>query len=369
MTARAEAGLWYPPEAVSTMGTLPKVAAVDLFCGAGGLSYGMKQAGIDIAAGIDSDPSCKHPFEANVEAKFHKEDVASISSDFVDLLFPENCVRILAGCAPCQPFSSYSGRWNRSKGDEWKLLARFGELIADLQPEIVTMENVPRLEKHPIFNEFLDALEDSGYYPCFKRVVRCADYGVPQTRRRLVLLASRLGSIELTPPTHEQSEHITVRDAIQHMDWIGPGEVSSSDPLHKASGMSETNIERIRHSSPGGTWRDWDAGLRAGCHRRATGKTYSGVYGRMMWDRPGPTITTQFHGFGNGRFGHPVQDRALSLREGALLQTFPDDYSFASGDQEIQIAPVARLIGNAVPVKLGEAIGASIVTHVECAYG
>ena len=329
----------------------------------------MKQAGIDIVAGIDIDPACEYPFEANVEAEFHKEDVARISSEFVDSLFPDNCVRILAGCAPCQPFSSYSSGKSREENRHWKLLSKFGELITDLQPEIVTMENVRRLQSFPIFGEFIGTLEKSGYHPCYREVVRCADYGVPQTRRRLVLLASRLGSIELTPPTHASSAHVTVRDAIRHMDRIEAGRASLSDPLHKASAMSGTNLQRIRSSRPGGTWRDWDAGLRAACHRKATGKTYSGVYGRMRWDQPGPTVTTQFHGFGNGRFGHPEQDRALSLREGALLQTFPQDYSFLPEDEDVEIAPVARLIGNAVPVKLGEAIGASIVAHVESVHG
>ena len=359
----------FSSDAASSMRTSTKLAAVDLFCGAGGLSYGMKQSGIEIVAGIDIDPACKHPFEANVKAKFYEKDVADVSSEFVGSLYPENSVRILAGCAPCQPFSSYSSRKSREMNRHWRLLAKFGELIADLQPEIVTMENVRRLRSHPIFGEFVDTLEESDYHTGYREVVRCADYGVPQTRRRLVLLASRLGSIELTPPTHEPGEHVTVRDAIRHMHPIEAGGACPLDTLHKASGMSEKNLKRIRSSSPGGTWRDWDGGLQAICHTKATGKTYPSVYGRMRWDTPAPTVTTQFHGFGNGRFGHPVQDRALSLREGALLQTFPRDYSFVPEGREIQIAPVARLIGNAVPVKLGEAIGASIVTHVENVYG
>ena len=347
---------------------IPRLAAVDLFCGAGGLSYGMQQAGIEIAAGIDIDPACKYPFEENVKAKFYENDVADISSEFVASLFPENSVRILAGCAPCQPFSSYSIGRSREKYRRWNLLSKFGELIADLKPEIVTMENVRRLQTHPIFGEFLDTLDESGYHPnYFREVVRCADYGVPQTRRRLVLLASRHGRIELTRPTHDPPKHVTVKDSIESMEPIEAGGASPADPMHKASAMSETNLQRIRSSRPGGTWRDWDEGLRAACHRKVTGKTYSGVYGRMSWDRPGPTVTTQFHGFGNGRFGHPEQDRALSLREGALLQTFPHDYSFVPENEAVQIAPIARLIGNAVPVRLGEAIGASIVTHVSSA--
>ena len=345
-------------------GGTPRLSAVDLFCGAGGLSYGMQQAGIEIVAGIDIDPACRYPFEKNVKSKFYKNDVADVSSEFVASLFPDNSVRILAGCAPCQPFSSYSIGRSREKYRQWNLLSKFGELIAALKPEIVTMENVRRLQTHPIFCEFLETLEESGYHPNYYReVVRCADYGVPQTRRRLVLLASQLGSIRLRPPTHKPNEHVTVRSAIRHVDEIEAGGTSWSDPLHKASAMSATNLRRIRSSRPGGTWRDWDKELRAACHRKVTGKTYSGVYGRMSWDRPGPTVTTQFHGFGNSRFGHPEQDRALSLREGALLQTFPQDYSFVPENEVVQIAPIARLIGNAVPVRLGEAIGASIVTH------
>ena len=196
-------------------------------------------------------------------------------------------------------------------------------------------------------------------------VVRCANYGVPQTRRRLVLLASRLGDINLIPPTHDRHEFVTVRDSIQNLDEIKAGDQSTADHLHKSSGLSDKNLERIRSSNPGGTWRDWDAELQAACHSRKSGRSYPSVYGRMQWEEPAPTITTQFHGYGNGRFGHPTQDRALSLREGAILQTFPDHYSFVPDGEPVHIAPVARLIGNAVPVQLGRAIGSSIVAHLD----
>ncbi len=342
--------------------------AVDLFCGAGGLSYGMKHAGITIRAGIDIDPACKHPFEANVEAAFYEKDVAALSPRFVESLFPANVIRILAGCAPCQPFSSYSNR-RFERDAQWQLLPKFGEMVTALQPEIVTMENVPRLRGYAVFDEFQAALRNAGYY-CDYSVVHCADYGVPQSRRRLVLLASRLGPIQMIPPTHADSDSVTVRDAIQHLPHIEAGQASPLDPLHKSSGLSAANLARVQHSKPGGTWRDWadsasGQDLRADCHVKQSGKTYPSVYGRMEWDRPAPTITTQFHGYGNGRFGHPVQDRAISLREGALLQTFPRDYSFVPTGESVQITSVARLIGNAVPVKLGEAVGRSIVAHLE----
>jgi DNA (cytosine-5)-methyltransferase 1 len=337
--------------------------AVDLFCGAGGLSYGMKHAGITISAGIDIDPACKHPFEANVEADFYEKDVAELSPQFVESLFPENSVRVLAGCAPCQPFSSYSNR-SLERDAQWQLLPKFGEMVTALQPEIVTMENVPRLREYAVFDEFQAALRNAGYFYDYS-VVRCAEYGVPQSRRRLVLLASRLGPIQMVPPTHTESDFATVKNSIQHMPPIEAGQASPSDPLHRSSALSAQNLARIQHSKPGGTWRDWGQELRADCHVKQSGKTYPSVYGRMEWDRLGPTITTQFHGYGNGRFGHPVQDRAISLREGALMQTFPKEYSFIPAGESVQISSVARLIGNAVPVKLGEAIGKSIVAHLE----
>ena len=339
-------------------------SAVDLFCGAGGLSYGLKQAGIEPIAGIDVDPNCQHPFEVNVDAAFYERDVASLKSDFVESLFDAKQPRILAGCAPCQPFSSYTN--NRGvQQRKWKLLSKFGELVADLEPEIVTMENVPRLETHREFSKFLRVLEKARYGYKY-HIVRCADYGVPQTRNRLVLLASKLGEIDMIPPTHTGNDQRTVRDTIGELDAIEAGDALDSDPLHKSSGLSPTNLDRIRESRPGGSWEDWkDKTLLAECHTRDSGQTYKGVYGRMEWDKLAPTITTQFNGFGNGRFGHPIQDRAISLREGALLQTFPADYSFVPEGQPIRIGHIARLIGNAVPVKLGEAIGKSISSHVE----
>ena len=346
------------------MADTKKPVAVDLFCGAGGLSYGMQQAGIEIVAGIDIDPACQHPFETNVGATFHHKDIGQLSTEFLGSLFKDDTVKILAGCAPCQPFSSYSSR-RLDKAQQWSLLTKFGELVSELKPDIVTMENVPRLRKYSVYKTFIKTLEREDYkINVGDRVVRCADYGVPQNRRRLVVLASRLGEIELVAPTHSVGTFVTVRKTIEGLDEIEAGTTAESDRLHKSSGLSETNLQRIRSSEPGGTWRDWDEELKSPCHVEDSGKTYPSVYGRMEWDSPAPTITTQFHGYGNGRFGHPEQDRAISLREGALLQTFPVDYSFVPEGDSVRISTVASMIGNAVPVKLGKAIGSSIQAHL-----
>lgn len=337
------------------------VVAIDLFCGAGGLSRGLQDGGVRVVAGIDVDPACRYPYEANIGADFREEDVTGLSAESVETLFPAEGVRVLAGCTPCQPFSTYTRTRAERKG-EWELLAKFGELVASIKPEIVTMENVPRLERHQSFSDYVGVLEEAGYHCSFEKV-RCIEYGIPQMRERLVLLASTLGVIELLSP--EEPTAVTVRDAIGHLSPITAGESSADDAVHKASTLASQNMKRIRSSRPGGTWRDWEPDLRAPCHRKQSGQTYPGVYGRMEWDAPAPTITTQFHGYGNGRFGHPEQDRAISLREGALLQTFPEEYAFAPEGASVPVSTVARMIGNAVPVKLGEVIGRSIMAHLE----
>ncbi len=183
-------------------------------------------------------------------------------------------------------------------------------------------------------------------------------------RPMTVLLASTLGPIELLPPARSQKRPQSVRDAIGSLHPLRAGQADRRDPLHQCSELSDKNMRRMQASRPGGTWRDWPIRLKADCHNRDSGRTYPSVYGRMSWDRPAPTITTQFYGFGNGRFGHPEQDRAISLREGAILQSFPKSYRFVEAGQTIHKKKIGRLIGNAVPVKLGRVIGNSIKLHV-----
>jgi DNA (cytosine-5)-methyltransferase 1 len=234
-------------------------------------------------------------------------------------------------------------------------------MVRKLQPDLVTMENVPQLPKHKIFDEFLGAFE--GYYT-WHGVVACEQYGVPQRRRRLVFLASRLGPISLIPPTHSKNPK-TVWETIGGLRKINAGEADWLDPLHASASLSELNLQRIRQSSPGGSWLDWEEELRADCHRKDSGKSFGSVYGRMSWDEPAPTMTTLCYGFGNGRFGHPEQDRAISLREAAMFQTFPKKYKFVTKDEVVSFKTVGRLIGNAVPVRLGEVIAMSIAKHIK----
>ena len=344
---------------------MPKITAVDLFCGVGGLTHGLAKSGISVKAGIDIESSCRYAYEANNKAKFIEADVEDLSSGSLAELFAGAELSLLAGCAPCQPFSSYSqGDRGRAGSNDWRLLQSFGRLVREVQPDLVTMENVPQLHKHEIFDGFLKDLKG---YAVKWGVVECMGIGIPQARKRLVLIASRLGDeyLEIPAPTKNQR---TVRQTIEALPRLSAGERHPEDPLHSAPALSDTNMKRIRASVPGGTWRDWDPSLRAACHVKETGATYPSVYGRMEWDKPSPTITTQSFGYGSGRFGHPEQDRAISLREAAMLQTFPRNYKFVGPDEIPRFNVLGRLIGNAVPVDLAKSIGKILIKHA-AAYG
>jgi DNA (cytosine-5)-methyltransferase 1 len=340
-----------------------EASVVDIFCGAGGLSHGFSQQGFKIAGGIDIDEDCRYPFETNNEAPFIRRDVTKLAAKEVNDLFDRKKTRVLVGCAPCQPFSTYN---QKNDDPKWRLLTKFGDLIADVQPDILSMENVPRLlnfKDGRIFKNFLQQLRDADYHIAWD-VLYGPDFGLAQTRSRLVLLASKLGPIKLPAPTH-RGRYRTVRQEIGGLRKLSHGGADNKDLLHRCSKLSPVNERRIAAAKPGGTWRDWNKKLLADCHKAETGRGYSSVYGRMEWDAPSPTITTQFYGFGNGRFGHPEQDRALSLREGALLQGFPPGYEFVPPGERLHFKTIGRLIGNAVPVKLAAAIARAVKDHIE----
>jgi DNA (cytosine-5)-methyltransferase 1 len=339
-------------------------SVVDLFCGAGGLSHGFKNEAFKIAAGIDIDETCRFPYEANNDAPFLRKDVGKLTAKEIEDLFIPRTKRVLVGCAPCQPFSTYN---QKNEDPNWNLLHAFGDVIEASGPDVVSMENVPRLlafRGGAVFNAFVAKLEAAKYEVAWD-VLYGPDFGLAQTRSRLVLLASREGPIAMPKPTHDAASHRTVQDEIGTLPPLTHGQVDECDALHRASRLSETNARRIASAKPGGTWRDWDQELVAECHKASTGKGYSSVYGRMSWAAPSPTITTQFYGFGNGRFGHPDQDRALTLREGALLQGFPRDYQFVAPGEQVHFKRVGRLIGNAVPVTLASAIARAVRIHLE----
>lgn len=348
-----------------------KISAIDIFCGIGGLSYGLKKSGVPIVAGVDLDDSCKYAFEENVNGDFLSIDIADLSGDEIMKKYwgDDKSIKVLVGCAPCQPFSTHTNKnKNKQNSNKWYLLDEFRRLIDETNPEIVSMENVPNLANQQIFKDFIKFLIGNEYFVSFSNVF-CPDYGIPQKRRRLVLLASKYGEIQLIPKTHTPENYVTLKQAIGNLPPVIAGEICESDPLHRSRKLTGINLKRIKASKPNGTWLDWNDDLILACHKRTTGKTYKAVYGRMSWDEPSSTITTQFNNFGTGRFGHPTQNRALTIREAAILQTFPTDYKFYKTKGEINIKKLGIYIGNAVPVDLGFIIGRSILVHLEGHYG
>lgn len=347
------------------IGNEPPVEVVDLFCGIGGLSYGLKSQGLVIKGGFDLDSTCKFAYEHNIGAPFFYKDIKALLGKDIKALYSRRSIKVLAGCAPCQPFSSYSHKKDKDP-NKYDLLYEFGRLVKEVLPDYVTMENVGQIisfKLKPVFPDFLKTLEEANYQ-VFWSVVYCPQYGIPQTRRRLVLLAAKKGNIGLIPPTHTKKEYLTVADAIKDLPPVKSGERCPSDPLHRAIALTPRNLARISATPYGGSWKDWPDGLILECHKRKEGRSFGSVYGRMRWEEPSPTMTTECTGYGNGRFGHPVQDRAITPREAARFQTFPDSYLFFEDEERVSITKAARYIGNAVPPKLGEVIALSLLQYI-----
>lgn len=340
-------------------------SVIDLFCGIGGLSHGFMLEKFNLLAGVDFDGTCRYAFEVNNKSQFLERDLTITHSHEIESLYPRKDVKILVGCAPCQAFSTLSQKYKEN--DKWKLLYSFARFIKDIRPEIVSMENVPNLLRYSsgaVFNDFLATLKKQKYHINFA-VVNAADYGVPQNRNRLILIASKYGMVPFIDAKKFAMRRMTVRDAIGHLPEIADGESHPSDVIHRARKLSALNKKRIIATKEGGGWNDWPEHLQLECHKKETGRTFRSVYGRMSWDDIAPTLTTQCTGLGNGRFGHPEQDRAISLREAALLQSFPASYKLIDPSKPFVPTILERHIGNAVPVSLGRMIAKSIKNHLK----
>lgn len=334
---------------------------VDLFCGIGGLTSGLQDAGLNVVAGIDLDNKCKYAFEVNNDSIFIHKNIKDVTGEEIVSLFKDDPIKILVGCTPCQPFSNHQkNKYDRKSHKDWGLLNDFLRIVKETMPTIVSMENVPSLEKESIFKEFVNGLKNLGYHVKYE-VHNTYEFGMAQRRYRLLLLASLIGDIEFVD---DKEPGKTVRDIIGHLPEVKMGEPHHLDRYHVSSSLSKLNLKRIQSSFPGGTWKDWDEELLPNCYKKETGKTYKSVYGRMDYESISPTLTTQFNSYGTGRFGHPEQDRAITIREGALLQSFPEDYIFVPDTEKVQVNVLARQIGNAVPPRLGLHIGRSIVAHL-----
>ncbi|MDR2038695.1 MAG: DNA cytosine methyltransferase [Bacteroidales bacterium] len=346
-------------------------AVVDLFCGIGGLTHGFVKEHFNVSAGVDFDETCRYAYEVNNKAQFVYKDVTKLTATELNSLYPKNKRKILVGCAPCQPFSIFNYKNNnnaekQAEDTKWKLLYSFADLIEATQPEIISMENVPQLRNFnggKVFGDFVKRLEKNGFKISYG-IYNAQDYGVPQRRKRLILLASKYSKFELIPPTHKDN-YMTVQQAIGHLPEIKDGEHSETDFLHYARKLTDLSRKRIKATPEGGGWQDWDESLLLECHKKEGGQMYRSVYGRMSRNDVAPTMTTYCIGLNNGRFGHPQQNRAISLREAAILQSFPDNYDLVDPNAVFKMQVLARQIGNAVPVGLGQAIAKSIEKYIK----
>lgn len=341
------------------------IRVYDFFCGCGGTSAGFRAAGLDIVLGIDFDRDAQRTFETNFpEATFLRRNIFESPVEVLAYYMPDvaDAIRLFCCCAPCQPFSRQNKTpENRSK--EAGLLYEFANFVEYYLPELIFLENVPGIQTVDgpgPFSDFVNFINHLGYWVAFD-VVESKNYGVPQQRRRLILVASRLGPIELPAATHgpdTAQAFVTVREAISRFPAIAAGETHAFVANHRAARLAPLNLERVRATPVGGGRFDWPERLRLACHV-GDYEGHTDVYGRMHWDRPATGLTTRCISLSNGRFGHPEQDRAISVREAASIQTFADNFVFFGS-----LNSMARQIGNAVPVNLAQVFGEMFLNHV-----
>lgn len=339
--------------------------AVDFFCGGGGMSYGMQEAGIKVLAGVDNDKNCKETYEANIkDATFIEADVFELTEkalqNTLDLRRRDKNL-VLIGCSPCQFWSIINTDKTKSQKSK-NLLVEFRRFVEYFLPGYVIVENVPgvlRKKKESGLEDFIVWLEENKYQVHFD-VHNTNDYGVPQNRKRFTLVANRTTKEKIFP--QKENKKLTVQDVIgvnNGFPKIKAGNKDMTTFLHTTSNLEEITIERLKRVKKDGGDRMGFANnkrLQLDCF---IGKddSFKDTFGRMWWAKPAPTITTKFLSVSNGRFAHPEEDRGISLREGAVLQSFPKDYVFKGTN----LASIARIIGNAVPPQYAKSIGTAIL--------
>lgn len=339
-----------------------KLTAIDVFCGAGGLTVGLKRAGFEVLAAIENDPIAVETYAANhPEVMLLARDVRRVTGAGLRraLGLGSRPLDLLAGCPPCQGFSRMRtlNKASSVRDSRNDLLLDFLRLAKALRPRSIMLENVPGLGEDPRLHWFTGYLSRMGY-EWEKDVIDAADYGVPQRRKRLIVVASRVGSVAIPSPSRTTR---TVRQTFAHLGPAG----RSGDAMHDASERRAAHVLRLIRSIPknGGSRTDLRSDRQLACHKRLDG--FHDVYGRLPWDDVAPTITSGCTNPSKGRFLHPVEDRAITVREAALLQTFPRHYWFSMvrGKEH-----AASMIGNALPPKLiariARVVGKTLARHV-----
>jgi DNA (cytosine-5)-methyltransferase 1 len=334
--------------------------AIDLFSGAGGLTQGLKQAGFNVVGAVENHKTYAESFRLNHPLTLLKEgDITEVDAiEYMKQLgLKEGELDLLAGCPPCQGYSTIGTRNRGQKNDPRnELVYEVLRFALAFKPKTIMMENVPALANDERLAGLRQQLEEAGYKIDVK-VLNMTHYGVPQMRRRMIMLGSRLGDVEVFAQELEKEKMKTVRDAIAFLPE--PGE--SGDPLHDITEKRSEKVRKLISLVPkdGGSRTDLPDEYQLECHKRTTG--FKDVYGRMAWGKPSPTITGGCNSPSKGRFLHPEKNRVISLREAALLQTFPKNYkfSFASGKQG-----VAMMIGNALPPTFIEFHAKGLLNHL-----
>ncbi len=359
--------------------TKPRLIAVDLFSGCGGLTYGLRQAGFHIAAGVENNPVGAKTYKYNNrKTNLIEKDIREVKGTDLLGILPDGKVDLLVGCAPCQGFCSITRKYKREDPRN-ELLLEMARIICELRPNAIMMENVPGLVTRgkAIFERFINKIRRHGYCPRWE-IVQMADYGVPQSRRRLVILAGRGFVIPFPEATHARKPKegsglkpwVTLREAIKGM----PAPITLRE-FKKSKGPQEYNWHVVRNlepktkaklkaAMPGKTWLCLSEELRPKCHR-GDYKGFPNVYGRMSWDNTAVTMTRGCTTPSMGRFGHPDRRRyTISVREAAKIQTFPDSYKFATNYIDV----VCDMIGNAVPPHFAHIMGKKIRKTMESHY-
>lgn len=342
------------------------------------MTHGLIKAGIDVIAGIDLENKCKKTYENNNKpARFIRADVKKLKPKKLEVGIKvgkgknEATIKvarnddnmIFVGCSPCQYWSLM--HTDKTKSQESKnLIEDFQKFVDYFNPGYVVIENVPGLataDNSPLI-AFIEFLQEKKYLYTPSGILKACEYGVPQKRRRFVLIASRVKEVFLPEPVRDDTLTVEKFIKTEKFPEIPAGHKDETEFCHTTAGLSKTNLKRLSLTpKDGGTrlgWKDTDLQLEVyKNHEETAGFGFTDVYGRMHWNKPAPTITTRFYSLSNGRFGHPEQNRAMSLREGATLQTFPLDYQFKAKS----VADIARMIGNAVPPELARRIGEALL--------
>ncbi len=351
------------------------LTAIDVFAGGGGLTVALKRAGFHVAAAVEMEPHSFATLKSNhPEIRAFKQDVRTVTGASLVAECPGGHVDLLVGCPPCQGFSSLTAKYRREDPRN-ALVSEMARLVAEIRPTALMFENVPRLSTtgRALFEAFVQSITDIGYLPEWK-VLQAADFGVPQSRRRLVLVAGLGFPISLPKPSHSRDgaegrkPWRTVREAIGATgEPITLAEAKSRGgprqaDWHVVRSMSPENKVRIRHVLPGKMRSRIPDELRPDCHK-GKDEGFVNVYGRMLWDDVSPTITSGCTTLSKGRFGHPSEDRTISVREAALLQTFPPDYHLDTP----YIDRACEIVGNAFPCEFAEPLAAQCAQAVRTA--